>query len=108
MSVFEVILVRIFPALSRVRTEYGEIRSICPNSVRMRENAEKMWTIITPNTDTFYAVSKCGREYKKVFRGEESIVRLKNLGFITSIEEYQKIYNYACSQDFRLKNLDRF
>ena len=61
VSVFEVILVRIFPALSRVRTEYGEIRSICPNSVRMRENAEKMWTIITPNTDTFYAVSKCGR-----------------------------------------------
>ena len=26
-------------------------------SVRMRKNAGKMWTRITPNTDTFYAVS---------------------------------------------------
>ena len=45
MFVFEVILVRIFPAFSRIRTEYGD-----------RENARKMWTRITPNTDSFYAV----------------------------------------------------
>ena len=50
------ILVRIFPAFSRIWTEYGEIRSISPYSVRMRENAGKMRTRITPNTDTFYAV----------------------------------------------------
>ena len=37
--------VRIFPAFSRIWTEYGEIQ--------MRENAGKMWTIITPNTDIF-------------------------------------------------------
>ena len=36
---------------SRIRTEYGEMRSISPYSVRMR-----MQTRITPNTDTFYAV----------------------------------------------------
>ena len=39
-------------AFSRIWTEYGEIRSICPYSVQM----EKIQTRITPNTDTFYAV----------------------------------------------------
>ena len=39
---------------SRIRTEYEEIRSACPYSVRMRENADHK----TPNTDTFYAVLK--------------------------------------------------
>ena len=43
-------------SLSRIRTEYGETLRISPNSVRMRENAGKMGTRITPNTDTFYAV----------------------------------------------------
>ena len=52
-----VILVHIFPAFSRIWTEYGEIRSISPYSVRMRQNVWKMGTRITPNTDTFYAVS---------------------------------------------------
>ena len=33
VSVFGVILVRIFRAFSRIRTEYGEIRSISPHSV---------------------------------------------------------------------------
>ena len=48
MSVFGVILVRIFPAFFRIRTEYGVIRSI--------KNAGKMRTRITPNTDSFYTV----------------------------------------------------
>ena len=56
VSVFGVILVRIFPAFSRIRNEHGEIRTISPYSVRMRENTEKMWTRITPNADSFYAV----------------------------------------------------
>ena len=56
VSVFEVILVRIFPGFSRIWTEYGEILRISPYSVRMRENAGKMRTRITPNTDSFYAV----------------------------------------------------
>ena len=39
--------------------------------------------------------SKCGHEYKKIFKEEESIEVLKILGLINNIEEYQKIYNYA-------------
>ena len=49
-------LVRIFPAFSRIRTEY-------PHSVRVRENAVKMWTRITPDTDTFYAVTGSNTVY---------------------------------------------
>ena len=56
MPVFGVILVRIFPAFSRIRTEYGEILRISPYALQMRENAGNMQTRITPNTDTFYAV----------------------------------------------------
>ena len=51
--VYGVILVRIFPAFSLIRTKYGEILCISPYSVRMRENAGKMLTRITPNMDTF-------------------------------------------------------
>ena len=39
-------------AFSHIRTEYGEIRSISPYSVQMRENADQ----ITPNTDIFHVV----------------------------------------------------
>ena len=42
VSLFGVILVRIFPAFSRIGTEYREIRSISPYSVRMRKNTGKM------------------------------------------------------------------
>ena len=49
-------LVRIFPAFSRIRTEYGDILRISPHSVRMRENAGKMRTRTTPNMEAFYAV----------------------------------------------------
>ena len=56
VSVFEVILVRIFPGFSRIWTEYGERRSISLYSVRIWKNAGKMRTRITPNTDSFYAV----------------------------------------------------
>ena len=56
MSVFRVILVRIFPTFSRIRTEYVEIRSISPYSVQMRGNVGKMQTRITPDTHTFYVV----------------------------------------------------
>ena len=56
VSVFGVILYRIFPAFSRIWTECGEIPSISPYSVGILENAGKMRTRITPNTDTFYTV----------------------------------------------------
>ena len=55
-SVFGVILVRIFHAFSRIRTENGEILRTSPYSVQMRENAGKMRTRITSNTDAFYVV----------------------------------------------------
>ena len=48
MSVFGVILVRIFPAFTDIRTEYGEIR--------MSENAGKIRTRMILNRDTFYVV----------------------------------------------------
>ena len=63
MSVFGVILVRIFSAFSRIRTEYRDILRISPYSVRMRENVGKMRTRITANTDTFYTV--CVRTNRK-------------------------------------------
>ena len=53
MSVFGVILVRIFPAFSRIWTEYGDIPHISPYSVRISENAGKMRIRIPPNMDTF-------------------------------------------------------
>ena len=37
--------------------------------------------------------SKCGHEYKRTFKQEESNEILKILGLITNIEEYQKTYN---------------
>ena len=38
--------------------------------------------------------SKCGHEYKKIFREEESVEILTIIGLITNIEEYQDIYNH--------------
>ena len=55
VSVFGVILVSIFRVFSRIRTEYGEIRSISPYSVQMRKTAGKMRTRITLNKSSFYA-----------------------------------------------------
>ena len=56
VSVFGIILVRIFPAFGLNTERYGVIGSISPYSVRMRENAGKMRIRITPNTDSLYAV----------------------------------------------------
>ena len=39
--------------------------------------------------------SKCGHEYKKIFKEEESIGILKTLGLTNNIEEYQEKYNYV-------------
>ena len=67
MSVFGVILVRIFPEYYGIWTEYGEIRRILcisPYSVRMRENAGKMRTEITPNTGSFYTVTATSKFVK--------------------------------------------
>ena len=44
---------------SSIWTEYGEIRSISPYSVRMRNNTDQK----TPNTDTFHAVLISPKKY---------------------------------------------
>ena len=41
------------------------------------------------------AYGKCGHEYEKIFKEEESIKILKIFGLINNMEKYQKIYNYA-------------
>ena len=41
------------------------------------------------------AYSKCGHEYEKIFKEEESIEILKILGLITNIKEYKRIYNHV-------------
>ena len=97
MSVLGVILVRKFPAFSRIRTE---CEKFSPNagkcgknadqnnfeyevslySVRMCENAGKIRTRITPNTDSFCAVDVlgyfCGSDHGK---GVRNLQKLENL-----------------------------
>ena len=54
--------------------------------------------------------SKCGHEYKKIFKEEEPVEVLKILGLIANIEKYQKniiMSEKNISQEFRLKNLDK-
>ena len=38
---------------------------------------------------------KCGLDYGKIFKEEESIEILEVLGLINNTEEYQKIYNHV-------------
>ena len=52
---------------------------------------------------------KCGHEYEKIFKEEDSIEIFRILSLITNIEEYLKLIimpEENISQEFRLKNLD--
>ena len=52
--------------------------------------------------------SKCGHEYKRIFKEEESIETLKILGLITnlkSIRKYVIMSQENISQEFRWKNI---
>ena len=51
--------------------------------------------IFLKNITSFCCYNKCGHEYKKIFKEEESIKILKILSLITNIEEYQKTYNHV-------------
>ena len=55
--------------------------------------------------------SKCGHEYEKIFKEEESIKILKIIVLINNIDEYQKKYNHASrkheSRKFRLRKIDK-
>ena len=74
------------PHFSLIRTEYGEKRSISPYSIRMRENARKMPTRITSNTDAFYAVIVF------IFIGNLDISRLVSALPLVSLLTLQKFY----------------
>ena len=87
MSVFGIILVRIFPAFSRIRSEYGEIRSISPYSLRMGKNVGKMRTRITPNTDTFYPV-RLPHFYSLLFKKWMQL----SSKFIKALSQHPKVF----------------
>ena len=70
MSVFGVILVLIFPAFCRIWTEHGERYSVC---LRIRSEYGKIWTRITPNTDTFYAAMVRGVKLSSSPEGKISL-----------------------------------
>ena len=63
MSVFGVILVRIFPAFSRIRIEYGEILRISQYSVRMQENAGKWGENADQNNPEYGQFLQCLEEW---------------------------------------------
>ena len=46
--------------------------------------------------------SRCGDEYKKIFK-EKQIEILKIVGLTTNIEEYQKIYDDKCKSKCKSK-----
>ena len=81
-----IILVHVFPAFSCIWTEYGEVFRISPHSVQMRENAGRMRTRITPNTNTFYevkikfwATDKCLRRFCKTYLANEDWLKFFSL-----------------------------
>ena len=43
----------------------------------------------------YIVCSKCGQDYKTLFKEEEGFEILTILGLINNIEGYQKIYNYV-------------
>ena len=61
------------------------------------ENLKKlkyhMFLKITLSLSVVY--SKCGHEYKQIFKEEKPIQILKIIGSINNTEEYQKIYNHV-------------
>ena len=51
--------------------------------------------MVVKGLSLFIVFSKCGHEYEKMFKEEESIEILKILRLFNNMEEYQKIYNHA-------------
>ena len=52
--------------------------------------------------DLSIVYSKCGHEYKKIFKEECSIKILKIFGLISYIEEHQKLYNLVKNVDWKI------
>ena len=53
-----------------------------------------MSSILKKTLSLSLVYSKCGHEYEKIFREEESIKVLKIFGSINNIEEHNRIYNH--------------
>ena len=60
-------------------------------SIENQKKTKKSY-IFTKALSRSIVYNKCGYEYEKVFKKEESIEILKNLGLINDIEE---VYNHA-------------
>ena len=99
MSVFGVILVRIFPAFNRIRTAYGEILRISPYSVQMWENVGKMRTRITPNMDTFYAAGQLRRAATSFLSKTEWHIFIKSCSFNSIFNCQLKLYKLSDVDD---------
>ena len=77
----------------RTWTEYGEIRSISPYSVQMRE----IRTRITPNRDTFYTVND------SKFKISESLVSLELTSALnSSLNEYNLRIHWRLSMILKI------
>ena len=95
VSVFGFILVHIFSAFSRIRTEYGKYLSV------FSPNAGKMRTRITLHTESFYAVIKITPWITFMRYGEIDWSRLRNWFLKSRFEvnriNYIKQHNYCVS-----------
>ena len=84
--------------------------NVCNKYRKSRKS--KILFIFQKNIKSVYFLQKVAyyfttREYEKVFKEEESIEILKNLGLITNIKEYQKrVSEENITQEVRLKNID--
>ena len=67
--------------------------NVC-NKYRKSKNPKILYTFFK-KIGLSIVYSRCGHEYKKIFKEEESIEILKVLALINNIEDYHKLYNYA-------------
>ena len=65
-----------------------KICCIVCNEYRKFKNPKKYPILFLKKKGLSIVCSKCGNEYKKIFKEEEWIKLLKILGLITNIEEY--------------------
>ena len=66
-----------YSAFSPIRTEYGEIRTVCPNSVQIRENAEQNNSKFGNFSQSDCLLKNAIFSIKTVNKYSESIVELK-------------------------------
>ena len=62
----------------------------CNECNKYRKYKKSKISYIFKKTLSLSIAHKCGHEYKRIFKEEESIEILKILGLINNIEEYQK------------------